>query len=112
MYDVSFNAAALREGLSGMPAWHYIADNGHNGIFEGYAWSLDTFVDFVWQQLGALSTIMIVLLVIEVRLLLCRRALRLVFPSAAFTQHTTHTRATPPLTSQKQSNNKQNTKIN
>ena len=68
MYDVSFNAAELRGAVAELPAWHFISNNGHDAIFEGYAWSLDTFVDFVWQQLGALSTIMIVLLVIEVRL--------------------------------------------
>lgn len=37
-------------------------------VFKGYAWSLDTFVDYTWQDLTKLSVIIIVLLVVEVRL--------------------------------------------
>lgn len=39
--------------------------NTPTSIFNGYAWSLDTFVDFTWQDLTKLSVVIIVLLVIE-----------------------------------------------
>lgn len=35
-------------------------------MFTAYSWSLDTFVDYAWQDLTKLSIIIIVLLVIEV----------------------------------------------
>jgi hypothetical protein len=38
-------------------------------IFTSYSWSLDTFVDYAWQDLTKLSGIIIVLLVMEVGLL-------------------------------------------
>jgi len=38
---------------------------GPESIFTGYAWSLDTFVDYAWLSLGNLKTVLIVLLVAE-----------------------------------------------
>lgn len=35
-------------------------------LFQGYSWSLDTFVDYAWQDLLKLSINIIVLLVVEV----------------------------------------------
>lgn len=36
-------------------------------LLSGYAWSLDTFVDYCWGDLTNLSIIIVVLLVVEVR---------------------------------------------
>lgn len=36
-------------------------------LLSGYAWSLDTFVDYAWLDLTTLSIVIIVLLVVEVR---------------------------------------------
>jgi hypothetical protein len=35
-------------------------------MFTGYSWSLDTYVDYTWEELTKLSVILIVLLVVEV----------------------------------------------
>jgi hypothetical protein len=45
-------------------ALHWLLTAG--GMFAGYAWSLDTYVDFTWDELTKLSVILIVLLVVEV----------------------------------------------
>eukprot|EP00877_Chromochloris_zofingiensis_P002757 jgi/Chrzof1/12482/Cz06g35270.t1 len=51
--------------MNGTSAWQYVTLNGPGALFDGYAWSLDTFVDYCYSQLGALTSAMIVLLVIE-----------------------------------------------
>jgi hypothetical protein len=48
-------------------AYQYIRMNGPESIFQGYGWSLDVLVEYTWNQLGALSTLLIILLVVEVR---------------------------------------------
>jgi hypothetical protein len=53
------------------PSWQYAYLNGPASVFTGYAWSLDTFVDYTWQDLTRLSVIIVVLLVIEVRTQCC-----------------------------------------
>jgi hypothetical protein len=35
-------------------------------LFSGYAWSLDTFTDYTWQDLTKLSMVIIILLIVEV----------------------------------------------
>lgn len=52
--------------LNTTSAFQYIDLNCGDGLFTGYAWSLDTFVDYCYFQLGALSTVMTILLVLEV----------------------------------------------
>ena len=64
--DVHFWAETLRGGLNDTRSWQYIYNNGRQALFDGYTWSLDTFVDFTWLELGKLSQVMIILLVIEV----------------------------------------------
>eukprot|EP00882_Tetradesmus_deserticola_P025626 GHRQ01028163.1.p1 GENE.GHRQ01028163.1~~GHRQ01028163.1.p1 ORF type:complete len:534 (+),score=138.84 GHRQ01028163.1:97-1698(+) len=48
-------------------AWQYIYNNGPHALYTGYAWTLDTFVDYTWRDLTTLSMTIIVLLVVEVR---------------------------------------------
>lgn len=38
---------------------------GRKAMFNGYSWSLDTFVDYAWASLGKLKVVLIVLLVVE-----------------------------------------------
>jgi hypothetical protein len=40
-------------------------------MFHGYAWSLDTFVDYAWQDLTRLSVTIIALLIVEVSIWTC-----------------------------------------
>jgi hypothetical protein len=42
-----------------------------DALFRGYAWSLDTFVDYAWQDLTRLSVTIIVLLIVEVSIKTC-----------------------------------------
>lgn len=53
--------------LNTTSAWNYIDLNAPQSLFEGYSWSLDTFVDYCYSQLGELSIVLIILLVVEVR---------------------------------------------
>jgi hypothetical protein len=48
--------------------WNYMYLNGPASIFSGYSWSMDIFVDYAWNQLGELNSVLVALLVIEVRL--------------------------------------------
>ncbi|GBF92718.1 hypothetical protein Rsub_05087, partial [Raphidocelis subcapitata] len=63
-WQVHFDATAGVE-LNDTIAWNYMFENGPDSIFKGYAWSLDTFVDYSWSRLGQLNTVLIVLLVVE-----------------------------------------------
>ena len=38
---------------------------GPSSIFQGYAWSLDTLVDYAWSSLGRLKVVLMILLVVE-----------------------------------------------
>jgi hypothetical protein len=46
--------------------WKYVAENGLDSIFHGYAISLDMYVRFCWSELGKMGSLMIGLLVAEV----------------------------------------------
>jgi hypothetical protein len=48
---------------------------GPSAIFKGYSWALDTFVDYSWQRLTELNTVLIVLLVVETVCIQARQAL-------------------------------------
>jgi hypothetical protein len=50
-----------------LTAWLVCLDLAAASLLSGYAWSLDTFVDYCWLDLTNLSIIIIVLLVVEVR---------------------------------------------
>ena len=69
--DVKFLAGPQPEKkgyrLNETRAYQYIRLNGPQSVFEGYGWSLDVLVEYTWTQLGALSTLLIILLVLEVR---------------------------------------------
>jgi hypothetical protein len=47
--------------------WTYVAENGLTSVFRGYAMSLDMYVRFCWSELGKMGSLMIGLLVAEVR---------------------------------------------
>lgn len=64
--DVYFFRNDWGAKMDQQPAWQYAYLNGPTSISSGYAWSLDTFVDYTWQDLTKLSVIIIVLLVVEV----------------------------------------------
>lgn len=53
-------------GINATQTWQYIFNNGPSSLFKGYSWSLDTFVDFTWNDLTRLSITLIILLVVEV----------------------------------------------
>ncbi|KAI8467685.1 MAG: hypothetical protein J3K34DRAFT_523567 [Monoraphidium minutum] len=63
-HDVHYAAPSLGAALENSTFYRYMYLNGPGAIFEGYAWSLDTQVDFSWVQLGTLSTVLIVLLIV------------------------------------------------
>lgn len=65
--DVHFNRDVWGAQMEMTPSFQYAYNNIPESLFSGYAWSLDTFVDFTWQDLTNLSVIIIVLLVVEVR---------------------------------------------
>ncbi|KAF6262350.1 hypothetical protein COO60DRAFT_649798 [Scenedesmus sp. NREL 46B-D3] len=61
---------AATQGLAGAALedqrnWKYVAENGMESIFKGYANSLDMYVRFCWHELGKLGSLMIGLLVAE-----------------------------------------------
>lgn len=55
---------------------HRRPPQGPGAIFSGYAWSLDTFVDYAWGSLGQLKNVLIVLLVVETICVQVRAAVR------------------------------------
>eukprot|EP00882_Tetradesmus_deserticola_P023312 GHRQ01025365.1.p1 GENE.GHRQ01025365.1~~GHRQ01025365.1.p1 ORF type:complete len:265 (+),score=90.28 GHRQ01025365.1:613-1407(+) len=57
--------ALARCGMINASAWRYILNNGPQALYTGYAWTLDTFVDYTWHDLTTLSMNIIVLLVVE-----------------------------------------------
>ncbi|KAI8474715.1 MAG: hypothetical protein J3K34DRAFT_518018 [Monoraphidium minutum] len=63
--DVYYWAPLVGADLNATAAWNYVTLNGRNSIFTGYAWSLDTFVDYAWGSLGQLKIVLVVLLVVE-----------------------------------------------
>eukprot|EP00879_Flechtneria_rotunda_P009748 GHRR01010197.1.p2 GENE.GHRR01010197.1~~GHRR01010197.1.p2 ORF type:complete len:816 (+),score=239.63 GHRR01010197.1:4977-7424(+) len=62
---VLFNSDTWKSDMNGTTSWQYQFQNGPASVFTGYSWSLDTFVDFAWLDLSRLSTVLIVLLVVE-----------------------------------------------
>ena len=64
-WDVHHLAPTLKAALFDNTQWNYITHNGPTSIFSGYAWSLDTFVDYAWSSLGQLKTVLIILLIVE-----------------------------------------------
>lgn len=65
--DVHFHRDDWGAQMDETPSFQYAYRNIPEALFNGYAWSLDTFVDFTWQDLTKLSVVIIVLLVVEVR---------------------------------------------
>eukprot|EP00775_Hariotina_reticulata_P001355 gene1355-1696_t len=65
LQDVIFNARALGLKLADTAYWNYMYLNGPASIFTGYSWSMDVFVDYAWNQLGTLNSVLVALLVIE-----------------------------------------------
>jgi hypothetical protein len=65
--EILFKAVTPDFNINATSTWQYVLQNGPSMIFHGYAWSLDTLVDFAWEQLGSLKTVLVVLLVAEVR---------------------------------------------
>eukprot|EP00775_Hariotina_reticulata_P003515 gene3515-3785_t len=65
LQDVIFNARAVGFKLDETPYWNYMYLNGPASIFSGYSWSMDVFVDYAWNQLGTLNSVLVALLVIE-----------------------------------------------
>jgi len=63
--DVIFLFPTLGAAINETEGWQYVYRNGADGVFKGYAWSLDVFVDYCWSQLTSLSKILIVPLVVE-----------------------------------------------
>eukprot|EP00878_Enallax_costatus_P032405 GHUV01035610.1.p1 GENE.GHUV01035610.1~~GHUV01035610.1.p1 ORF type:complete len:363 (+),score=121.72 GHUV01035610.1:211-1299(+) len=66
----------LHTGYSGDPTklnvsvpWQYVYNNGQGSLFFGYAWSLDTFVDYSWHNMLSLGRVIIILAVVEVVLI-------------------------------------------
>jgi hypothetical protein len=64
--EVYVRGKGLGANLTDMREWLYIRGNAAHSIFKGYAWSLDVEVEYAWKELGTLSNIMVVLLVLEV----------------------------------------------
>jgi len=63
--DVHQLVPILGAAIENTTSFQYMALNGPKSLFTGYRWSLDTQVDFSWLQLGSLSTVLIVLLIVE-----------------------------------------------
>ncbi|KIY98973.1 hypothetical protein MNEG_8988 [Monoraphidium neglectum] len=64
-WDIYYLAPTLKSALNLTTLWNYVEDNGPASIFQGYTWSLDTFVDYAWDSLGKLKVVLVVLLVVE-----------------------------------------------
>lgn len=65
--DIYFHKDTWGATMNAQPAWQYVFQNGPASLFNGYAWSLDIFVDYTWKDLTKLSATIIIVLVIEVR---------------------------------------------
>lgn len=64
--DVTFNAPILKHKLLNTSYWQYIYNNGPESLFRGYCWSLDVYMDYAWARLGTLSSVVLILMIIEV----------------------------------------------
>uniref|UniRef100_A0A383VUJ6 PAS domain-containing protein n=1 Tax=Tetradesmus obliquus TaxID=3088 RepID=A0A383VUJ6_TETOB len=60
-----FHGNIWKDSMVNTSAWQYVVNNGPGALYTGYAWTLDTFVDYTWRDLTSLSKIIIVLLVVE-----------------------------------------------
>lgn len=65
--EVHYWAPIKKHTLNDTAPWQYLYNNGLASMFTGLAWSLDTLVDYCWNELGVLNNVLILLLVIEVR---------------------------------------------
>eukprot|EP00878_Enallax_costatus_P025839 GHUV01027676.1.p1 GENE.GHUV01027676.1~~GHUV01027676.1.p1 ORF type:complete len:1421 (+),score=378.88 GHUV01027676.1:621-4883(+) len=63
--DLYFQSDKQGMEMNVTPIWQYIYQNGPKSIFDGYAWSLDTYVDYAWKDLLSLAVLLIILLVVE-----------------------------------------------
>ncbi|GBF95600.1 hypothetical protein Rsub_08582 [Raphidocelis subcapitata] len=64
-FEIAHYMEIYGDRLDQLPAFEYVEQNGDASIFAGYAWSLDTLVDFAWSQMSSLSELVIVMLVVE-----------------------------------------------
>jgi hypothetical protein len=53
--------------MNNTACFQYMLNNIPGSLFTGYAWTLDTFVDYTLRDLASLSSIIIVMMVAEVR---------------------------------------------
>ncbi|WIA14495.1 hypothetical protein OEZ85_003017 [Tetradesmus obliquus] len=64
-HTVSHFADTWQESMENTTEFQYIYRNGPGALFSGYAWTLDTFVDYTWRDLTGLSLTIVLLLVVE-----------------------------------------------
>ncbi|WIA20263.1 hypothetical protein OEZ85_006098 [Tetradesmus obliquus] len=63
--ELQFAADSVGVAMLNTTYFQYLLNNIPGSLFAGYAWSLDTFVDYTLADLASLSSIIIVMMVVE-----------------------------------------------
>jgi hypothetical protein len=69
--ELLFSAEAAGAAMYNTSYFQYMLHNIPESLFSGYAWSLDVFVDYTLRDLASLSSIIIVMMVVEVCAAIC-----------------------------------------